>query len=59
MKKRLILAAMAVVMGGVLGGCASRQAEDPMRSDWRTGTDYSPYRSIPAVVQCDDCRYEK
>lgn len=55
----MIFAAVAAMVAGLLGGCAARGDGDAMRSDWRTGTDYSPYRSIQAVVQCDDCRYDK
>lgn len=54
-----ILLAVAVAAVALLAGCAMKPAEPSMRTDWRTGTDHSPYRSIPAAIQCDDCRYEQ
>lgn len=45
----LILAVFAA-----LGGCASQQPLS-MNNDWRTGTDQSPYRSIPTALLCDGC----
>lgn len=52
--KPLLFVALAAA---VLAGCAN-QAPAPvsLHNDWRTGTDYSPYRSIPTVLHCDDCR---
>lgn len=42
----------------ILAGCAGApQQSSSMASDWRTGTDYTPYRTIPVVLQCVDCRY--
>lgn len=51
--KRLVLACLVVA---ALAGCAAQPAPLTMHNDWRTGTDYSPYRSIPTVLHCDDCR---
>lgn len=42
-------------MAFVLAGCSAPQATG-LRADPRTGTDASPYRTIPAAIQCDDCR---
>jgi hypothetical protein len=49
--KRLLLAFFAAV---ALGGCAT-QPPVTMKNDWRTGTDQTPYRSIPAAIICDGC----
>jgi len=51
MKKLLFMILAAVA----LNGCAS-QAPSGMKSDWRTGTDQSPYRSIPTAIVCDACK---
>lgn len=40
-------------------GCATHDHAVTIFNDWRTGTEFSPYRSIPAAIQCDDCRYQK
>lgn len=53
MKKLLLV---ILVVG--LVGCAAAPAKVTMENDWRTGTEYSPYRSSDAVLQCSDCRYE-
>jgi hypothetical protein len=34
-----------------LAGCASEP-----EFDGRAGTKYSPYRSMPAYIECDDCK---
>ncbi len=56
--KRILLS-LAAVISAFLCGCAARPQDATAQNDWRAGTDYSPYRSIPVVLQCDDCRYEK
>lgn len=38
-----------------LAGCSAPKATG-LRADPRAGTDASPYRTIPAAIQCDDCR---
>lgn len=41
-----------------LSACATApQKPLAMGADTRTGTDFSPYRSIAPAIQCDDCRY--
>jgi hypothetical protein len=50
--KKLLLTILAVA---TLGGCASQQPLN-MSNDWRTGTDQTPYRSIPTALICDDCK---
>jgi uncharacterized lipoprotein YajG len=53
--KPLLLIALAAA---ILGGCAKQPTvQTTMYNDWRTGTDYTPYRSIPSVLYCDDCRF--
>ena len=54
MKKLLNISAFAALVA--LSGCASPPGNS-MVEDQRTGTDYSPYRSIPSVLLCDDCQY--
>ncbi|WP_022978935.1 hypothetical protein [Ideonella sp. B508-1] len=54
---RILIAIITLAALGALGGCATKQ-ELTMRNDPRVGTDFSPYRTIPAAIQCDDCRYE-
>lgn len=44
---------LAVTLG--LAGCSAPKATG-LRADPRAGTDASPYRTIPAAIQCDDCR---
>ncbi len=51
MKKILILA-----VATILGGCVAQQQPINMRNDGRTGSDQTPYRSIPAVLICDGCK---
>jgi len=59
MTRQLIVLTTALVLVCV-SGCATKVPEPtPLRSDWRTGTDFSPYRTIPTAIQCDDCRYER
>lgn len=53
---KIFIAIMTIAALSAMGGCATRP-EPSMRNDWRTGTDYTPYRTIPAAIQCDDCRY--
>ena len=36
-------------------GCATHTPKPSMANDWRTGTDHTPYRSVPAAIQCDGC----
>jgi ABC-type nitrate/sulfonate/bicarbonate transport system substrate-binding protein len=52
----IVLAALAVL--ATTGGCAATPAKTTMGNGWRSDTDYSAYRTIPAAIQCDDCRYE-
>ena len=53
MKKLLLI----LIITATLGGCASPQPLG-MRNDWRTGTDQTPYRSIPTALICDDCNLQ-
>lgn len=56
MKRLSIL--MLTLVAAVLQGCATApQKALNMAADPRTGTDFSPYRSIAPAIQCDDCRY--
>lgn len=52
--KRLALAVALLV---AMTGCVTTPAPVTIRNDPRTGTEHSPYRSVPVVIQCDDCRY--
>ncbi len=52
----VLIAALTAAVLCTLGGCATK-SEPAARYDWRTGTDATPYRTIPALIQCDDCRY--
>ena len=43
--------ALIIVVGIALTACAQ-----PLQTvDYRTGTGQSPYRSIPAYIECGDC----
>lgn len=55
--KRFLLAWALMTL---LAGCATQTVPQKitMENDWRTGTDQTPYRSIPTVLLCDDCRYQ-
>lgn len=51
-----IISILIVSFGLVgLAGCSSPKAVD-FRADSRAGSYVSPYRTIPAAIQCDDCR---
>jgi uncharacterized lipoprotein YajG len=54
--KRILIALAALVSLAVLSGCATKP-DTTMYNDWRTGTSYTPYRTITSTIQCDDCRY--
>lgn len=47
---------LALLLAATLAGCATAPEPVAMHNDRRTGTDYSPYRSIATAIQCDDCR---
>jgi len=50
---KTILAIFIISFG--LAGCSAPKATG-FRADPRAGADVSPYRTIPAAIQCDDCR---
>jgi len=50
--KRLVLLSLICL---ALSACA-RQLQQP---DARIGTEMTPYRSIPAYIECGDCRMQK
>jgi hypothetical protein len=52
--KRLVFVSVVIAC---LGGCAVASKPIAIESDWRTGTDHTPYRSIAPAIQCDGCRY--
>ena len=53
---KTIISILIVSFGLVsLAGCSSPKVVD-FRADSRAGSDVSPYRTIPAAIQCDDCR---
>ena len=54
---RILIAIITLAALGAVSGCATKP-EQSFRNDQRAGTDLSPYRTIPAAIQCDDCRYE-
>lgn len=44
---------LILITTATLGGCTS-QWPLSMRNDWRTGTNQTPFRSIPTALICDD-----
>lgn len=54
---RVLVAVAAVLSVILLGGCAANTPQG-MKTDPRVGTDMSPYRTIPAAIQCDGCGYD-
>lgn len=55
---RILRALTSVVALCAVAGCATKP-EPSLGNDWHAGagTDHTPYRTIPAAIQCDDCRY--
>lgn len=53
---RSVPALAALVAALLLAGCAT-PAPPARKTDPDEGTNFSPYRSIPPVLLCDDCRY--
>ncbi|WP_156443848.1 hypothetical protein [Burkholderia savannae] len=49
--KRLILVVLAVV---TIAGCAESKPIT-MHNDWRSGTNQSPYRTVPTALICTSC----
>jgi hypothetical protein len=52
---RLLMVAVTVALAS---GCAGPAKTAGWRADSRAGTDLSPYRTMPVVIQCSDCRYD-
>ena len=57
--RRILLALAALAVAFMTIGCATGSGKTSKRTDGRTGTDASPYRSVPTVILCDDCRYDR
>jgi len=56
--KALIKISMCALCAALFVACAAPcSSKDSMLADPYVGSETSPYRSIPAVVYCDDCRY--
>lgn len=52
-----LFVALAILLVGV-PACSTQTPKPSMGNDWRTGTDHTPYRSVPAVIQCDGCEVD-